>query len=84
MVSWCSWLSRQSNTLKVSGSSPGEIIFFLFHYTFIHLETRARHNFYATLVSSFSSTLDLRVLATETLSMRLTSHQFAVSQGGML
>ncbi|KAI2624513.1 hypothetical protein GGS21DRAFT_532650, partial [Xylaria nigripes] len=25
MVSWCSWLSRQSNTLKVSGSSPGEI-----------------------------------------------------------
>ncbi|KAI1750967.1 hypothetical protein F4782DRAFT_229964 [Xylaria castorea] len=25
LVSWCSWLSRQSNTLKVSGSSPGEI-----------------------------------------------------------
>ncbi|KAI0816092.1 hypothetical protein GGR55DRAFT_625160 [Xylaria sp. FL0064] len=25
VVSWCSWLSRQSNTLKVSGSSPGEI-----------------------------------------------------------
>ncbi|PPS03978.1 hypothetical protein GOBAR_AA16674 [Gossypium barbadense] len=24
MVSWCSWLSRQSNTLKVSGSSPGD------------------------------------------------------------
>jgi hypothetical protein len=24
MVSWCSWLSRQSNTLKVSGSNPGE------------------------------------------------------------
>jgi hypothetical protein len=23
-VSWCSWLSRQSNTLKVSGSNPGE------------------------------------------------------------
>ena len=23
-VSWCSWLSRQSNTLKVSGSSPGD------------------------------------------------------------
>ncbi|CAN0924076.1 hypothetical protein LINGRAHAP2_LOCUS33941, partial [Linum grandiflorum] len=22
MVSWCSWLSRQSNTLKVSGSNP--------------------------------------------------------------
>ena len=26
-VSWCSWLSRQSNTLKVSGSSPGDAIF---------------------------------------------------------
>ena len=26
MVSWCSWLSRQSNTLKVSGSNPGEAI----------------------------------------------------------
>lgn len=25
-VSWCSWLSRQPYTLKVSGSSPGEII----------------------------------------------------------
>ena len=25
-VSWCSWLSRQSNTLKVSGSNPGEAI----------------------------------------------------------
>ena len=25
-VSWCSWLSRQSNTLKVSGSSPGDAI----------------------------------------------------------
>ncbi|PPD93221.1 hypothetical protein GOBAR_DD09843 [Gossypium barbadense] len=24
MVSWFSWLSRQSNTLKVSGSSPGD------------------------------------------------------------
>jgi hypothetical protein len=23
-VSWCSWLSRQSNTLKVSGSNPGD------------------------------------------------------------
>ncbi|KAI3343098.1 hypothetical protein F4824DRAFT_444486 [Ustulina deusta] len=30
MVSWCSWLSRQSNTLKVSGSSPGEINRILF------------------------------------------------------
>ena len=30
-VSWCSWLSRQSNTLKVSGSNPGDAIFpFLF------------------------------------------------------
>ena len=30
-VSWCSWLSRQSNTLKVSGSSPGEASYlFLF------------------------------------------------------
>ena len=28
-VSWCSWLSHQSNTLKVSGSSPGEAISFL-------------------------------------------------------
>ena len=27
-VSWCSWLSRQSNTLKVSGSSPGDAIIF--------------------------------------------------------
>ena len=26
MVSWCSWLSRQSNTLKVSGSNPGDAI----------------------------------------------------------
>ena len=26
-VSWCSWLSRQSNTLKVSGSNPGDAIF---------------------------------------------------------
>ena len=25
-VSWCSWLSRQSNTLKVSGSNPGDAI----------------------------------------------------------
>ncbi|KAK0651243.1 hypothetical protein B0T16DRAFT_75215 [Cercophora newfieldiana] len=24
-VEWCSWLSRQSNTLKVSGSNPGLI-----------------------------------------------------------
>ena len=23
-VSWCRWLSHQSNTLKVSGSNPGE------------------------------------------------------------
>ena len=29
-VSWCSWLSRQSNTLKVSGSNPGDAIFFFF------------------------------------------------------
>ena len=36
-VSWCSWLSRQSNTLKVSGSSPGEanlFAFFLFLQVF--------------------------------------------------
>ena len=26
LVEWCSWLSRQSNTLKVSGSNPGLII----------------------------------------------------------
>ncbi|KAJ3681293.1 hypothetical protein LUZ60_015782 [Juncus effusus] len=32
MVSWCSWLSRQSNTLKVSGSNPGEAILF-FHFS---------------------------------------------------
>ena len=25
-MSWCSWLSRQSNTLKVSGSNPGDAI----------------------------------------------------------
>jgi len=24
MFSWCSWLSHKSNTLKVSGSNPGE------------------------------------------------------------
>jgi hypothetical protein len=30
MVSWCSWLSRESNTLKVSGSSLGEIRCFFF------------------------------------------------------
>ena len=30
MVEWCSWLSRQSNTLKVSGSSPGSISSFFF------------------------------------------------------
>ncbi|KAI1160652.1 hypothetical protein F5B18DRAFT_497702 [Nemania serpens] len=30
LVSWCSWLSRQSNTLKVSGSSPGGIKIQLF------------------------------------------------------
>lgn len=29
-VSWCSWLSRQSNTLKVSGSSPGDANLFTF------------------------------------------------------
>ena len=28
--SWCSLLSRQSNTLKVSGSSPGENSFLFF------------------------------------------------------
>ena len=28
--SWCSWLSRQSNTLKVLGSNPGEDTSFLF------------------------------------------------------
>ncbi|KAI1398838.1 hypothetical protein F4819DRAFT_12500 [Hypoxylon fuscum] len=28
-VAWCSWLSRQSNTLKVSSSSLDAIIFFL-------------------------------------------------------
>jgi hypothetical protein len=27
MVLWCSWLSRQSNTLNVSGTNPGEAIF---------------------------------------------------------
>ena len=30
LVSWCSWLSRQSNTLKVSGSSPGDAILSFF------------------------------------------------------
>lgn len=34
MVSWCSWLSRQSNTLKVSGSTPGEAILFTSLYLF--------------------------------------------------
>ncbi|KAI0843161.1 hypothetical protein F5Y06DRAFT_257037, partial [Hypoxylon sp. FL0890] len=33
MVSWCSWLSRQSNTLKVSSSNLDEIIFFYFLFT---------------------------------------------------
>ena len=27
-VSWCSWLSRQSNTLKVCCSNPGDAMFF--------------------------------------------------------
>ena len=37
-VSWCSWLSRQSNTLKVSGSSPGEAnLFFLPHLFFPYI-----------------------------------------------
>ena len=43
-VSWCSWLSRQSNTLKVSGSSPGDAIvffFFPFNYVIKLLTTRA-------------------------------------------
>ena len=31
-MSWCSWLSRQSNTLKVSGSSPGDANFSLAFY----------------------------------------------------
>ena len=31
-VSWCSWLSRQSNTLKVSGSSPGEANIFSYFF----------------------------------------------------
>ena len=35
-VSWCSWLSRQSNTLKVSGSNPGDAIF-LFFFFFYYL-----------------------------------------------
>ena len=30
-VSWCSWLSRQSNTLKVSGLNPGEAIIVFIH-----------------------------------------------------
>ena len=29
MFGWCSWLSRQSNTLKVPGSIPGSNIFIL-------------------------------------------------------
>ena len=33
-VSWCSWLSRQSNTLKVSGSSPGDAISSILFYIF--------------------------------------------------
>ena len=35
-VSWCSWLSRQFNTLKVSGSSPGDanIFFWVILYSF--------------------------------------------------
>lgn len=36
MVSWCSWLSRQSNTLKVSGSNPGDAIFSFSFLNFKH------------------------------------------------
>ena len=38
MVSWCSWLSRQSNTLKVSGSNPGDAIF-----VFLNFKHKAEH-----------------------------------------
>lgn len=42
MVSWCSWLSRQSNTLKVSGSSPGEAKFPLSFLLFSFSNPRIR------------------------------------------
>ena len=48
-VSWCSWLSRQSNTLKVSGSNPGEaIIVFIYSInceSMICLFTKRSHFF---------------------------------------
>ena len=31
-VRWCSWLSRQSNTLKVGGSSPPRIMVYSFAF----------------------------------------------------
>lgn len=34
-MSWCSWLSRQSNTLKVSSSSLGDAIFAIFIFIII-------------------------------------------------
>ena len=37
MVSWCSWLSRQSNTLKVSGSNPGDAIRYFCSLAFLFL-----------------------------------------------
>ena len=37
MVLWCSWLSRQSNTLKVSNPSLGDAIFAVFIFIFIFI-----------------------------------------------
>ena len=36
-MSWCSWLSRQSNTLKVSSSSLGDAIFAIFIFIFVFI-----------------------------------------------
>ena len=38
LASWCSWLSLLSNTQAVPGSSPGEVILFLFSVFLFVLE----------------------------------------------
>ena len=61
MVGWCSWLSRQSNTLKVSGSSPGLIIsFFSF---FLNPHHRGLFFFVSWLSPIFMSVVFLALIA---------------------
>ena len=55
VVSWCSWLSRQSNTLKVSGSSPGDAMFLiLFCFSlFINFPETSRLIFFIDVLKYF-------------------------------